>query len=96
MKNFLALALAASFLTFGGQAFAAEIDMSQLKCSAVAGMPAARKTAIGMWMSGYVHGKAGDTMVDAKAIRDNAKALVEYCGKNRDSTVMSGMEQIAK
>lgn len=96
MKNVLALALTASFLTLGHQAMAAEIDMSKLKCSAVSDMPAARKSAIAMWMSGYVHGRAGNPMVDTRAIRENAKRLGDYCSKNADSTVMGAIEQIRK
>jgi len=96
MKRYLPIALAAASIGLAGQAIAAEVDMSKLTCQQVAGMPAAKTIGVAMWMNGYVHGKAGNAMVDNDKAHANAEKLADYCKANPDATLASAIETLAK
>ena len=96
MKHYIAIALAAAGIAFAGQAMAAEVDMSKLTCKEVAAMPAGRIVVVSVWMNGYVHGKAGNAMVDSDKAHANAEKLAEYCKANADSTVADAIEALSK
>ena len=48
--------------------------------------------AVAMWMNGYVHGKAGNSMVDGDKAEANAAKVAAYCKKNPDATLTSAIE----
>ena len=75
---------------------AEEIDMSKLTCKEVTAMSAAKIIAVAMWVNGYVHGKAGNAMVDTDKADANAGKIADYCKKNADATVASALEAVAK
>ena len=59
---------------------AAEADISKATCKEVGVLRAAKTSiAIAMWTNGYVHGKAGNAMVDTDAAHANAEKIAEYC-----------------
>lgn len=75
---------------------AKEIDVSKLTCKEVGAMPPARIAAVAMWMSGYLHGKAGNTMIDSEKSHANAEKIAGYCKSNSSATLASAVEAVFK
>ena len=96
MKRYFPIALAVATLGFTGTALAAEVDMSKITCKEAGALPAAKTIGVAMWVNGYVHGKAGNAMVDGDKAHANAEKLAEYCKANPDSTVADAIEALAK
>ena len=96
MKRYFPIALAVAIIGLTGHAMAEEVDMSKLTCKEVATMSAAKTIGIAMWMNGYVHGKAGNTMLDSDTAEANAAKVVAYCKQNPDATLASAIEAVAK
>ena len=96
MKLCFPIALAASTIVLAGQVMAAEVDMSKLTCKEVGAMPAAQTIGVAMWVNGYVHGKAGNAMVDSEQAHANAAKVAAACKKNPDATVADVIEALAK
>lgn len=96
MKRDFPMALAVATIGLTGHAIAAEVDMAKLTCEEVATMSAAKTVGIAMWMNGYVHGKAGNTMLDSDTAEANAAKVVAYCKQNPDATLASAIEAVAK
>jgi acid stress chaperone HdeB len=96
MKRFLVFAMAASSIMFAGQVFAAEVDMSKVTCKEVGAMPAAKTIGVAMWVNGYVHGKAGNAMVDSDQAHANAEKIADYCKANPASTLTDAIAAVAK
>ena len=96
MKRYLPLAVAVASIVSAGQVMAAEMDMSKVTCKEAGALPAAKTIGVAMWVNGYVHGKAGNPMVDGDKAHANAEKIVGYCKKNADATVASAIEALAK
>ena len=96
MKRYFPIALAAASIALAGQAMAAELDMSKLTCKEVGAMPAAKTIGVAMWVNGYVHGKAGNAMVDGDKAQANAEKIADYCKSNPDATLASAIEAVGK
>jgi len=96
MKRIFSIALAASSLIFAGQVLAAETDMSKVTCKEVGALPAARTIGVAMWVNGYVHGKAGNAMVDSDQAHANAEKIADYCKANPDTPLTDAIAAVAK
>ena len=96
MRRLFSIALAAASICLAGQAMAAEVDMSKLTCKQVGAMSPAKTMGVAMWVNGYVHGKAGNAMVDGDKAHANAEKIADYCKNNADSTLTSAIETVAK
>jgi len=96
MKCHFAIALAVSTIGLSDNAMTAERDMLKLTCKEIADMPGAKPMAVAMWVSGYVHGKAGNPMMDGDKAHANAEKVAAYCKENPDATVASALEALAK
>jgi acid stress chaperone HdeB len=96
MKRYFAIALAASSIMFAGPVWAAEVDMSKATCKEVGALPAAKTIGVAMWVNGYVHGKAGNAMVDSDAAHANAEKIADYCKANPDTTLTDAIAAVAK
>ena len=96
MKRYFLIALAVATIGLTGQAMSADVDMSKVTCKEVGAMPAAKTLGVAMWVNGYVHGKAGNPMVDGDKAHANAEKIAEYCKANPDATVASAIEALAK
>ena len=89
--------LAALILTFAlepppvAQAQVA-LDVSKLTCGQLTGYKIATSEKIAMWLSGYHHGKSGDTSLDAHQLTGNARKLRSYCARNSQALVMDAVE----
>ena len=96
MKSYLPIALVVAIMGLNGPVFAAEMDMSKITCKEAGALPAAKTIGVAMWVNGYVHGKAGNPMVDGDKAHANAEKLAEYCKANPDATVADAIEALAK
>ena len=96
MKNYFSIASVVAISGLAGQVIAAEVDMSKLTCKDVGAMPAAKTIGVAMWVNGYVHGKAGNAMVDGDKAHANAEKIADYCKGNPDATLASAIEAVAK
>jgi acid stress chaperone HdeB len=96
MKRYFPIALTAASIVLAGQVMAAEVDMSKLTCKEVADMPGAKPVAVAMWFNGYVHGQAGNVMLDGDQALADAEKLADYCRSNPDATLFSAIEALAK
>src|SRR3954453_19464765 len=96
MKHLITIAFAAAAIGFAGQVIAAEVDMSKLTCKEAGALPAAKTIGVAIWVNGYVHGKAGNAMVDGDAAHANAEKIAAYCKANTNSTLVDAIAAIAK
>ena len=96
MKRYFPIALATASIVLAGQAMAKEVDMSKLTCKEVGAMPARKTIAVAMWMNGYVHGKAGNFMLDGDKAETDAAKVAAYCKKNQSATLASAIEAVSK
>ena len=96
MKPLFSIALAVAGMSLIGSALAAEVDMSKLTCKEVGAMSPAKTVGVAMWVNGYVHGKAGNAMIDGEKARANAEKVADYCKENPSSTVAKAIETLAK
>ena len=70
------------------------IDISKLTCGQLTGYKIATSEKITMWLSGYHHGKSGNTSLDAHELTGNAKKLRNYCTRNNQALVMDAVETV--
>ena len=96
MKQLFSIAVTAATIGLASQALSAEVDMSKLTCKEVGAMPAGKTIGIAMWMNGYVHGKAGNAIVDGDKAEANAAKIAAYCKENADATLASAIEAVSK
>jgi acid stress chaperone HdeB len=97
MKRHFPIVLAVACIGLACQAaMADEIDVSKLTCKDVIAMRPTKIASVAMWVSGYVHGKAGNAMVDTDKADANAGKIADYCKKNADATLASALEAVAK
>lgn len=96
MQRLIWIAISVAVLGLAGQASAAEVDMSKLTCKQVGDMQPARTVGVALWVNGYVHGKAGNPMVDSDKAQATAEKVVEYCKTKPESTLSSALEALAK
>ena len=96
MKRYFPIALAVAIIGLAGPTMAAEVDMSKITCKEAGALPAAKTIGVAMWVNGYVHGKAGNAMVDSDKAHANAEKLAEYCKANANSTVADAIEALSK
>ena len=96
MKRYFPIALAVAIIGLTGHAMAEEVDMSKLTCKEVIAMRPAKIARVAMWVNGYVHGKAGNAMVDGDKAEANAAKIAAYCKEHADDTVASAIEAVSK
>jgi len=96
MKRSFLIATAVASIGLAGPAMAAEVDMEKATCAEVGALPAAKTIGVAMWVNGYVHGKAGNAMVDSDAAHANAEKIADYCKANPGSTVVDAIAAVAK
>jgi acid stress chaperone HdeB len=49
---------------------------------------------IAIWVSGYFHGRRGETTIDTQDLLVNTAKMQEYCTKNPDVPLMQAVEKI--
>jgi acid stress chaperone HdeB len=70
------------------------LDVSKITCWQFATYKVTNPQFISVWVSGYFHGKAGDTMIDPPTVVANASKMQEYCTKNPDVPFMKAVETV--
>ena len=68
------------------------LDVSKLTCGKLLSYKFTTAEKIGAWVSGYHHGKRGNTSLDTHGLVDNAKKLRNYCIRNSQTLVMDAVE----
>ena len=82
----LALALAAS----APATAQVTLDVSKITCWQFATYKIANPNYIAVWVSGYFHGKVGDTTIDPPAVLANATKMQEYCTEESRRSLHAG------
>jgi acid stress chaperone HdeB len=72
------------------------LDVAKITCQQFATFKIASPQLIAVWVSGYYHGKQGDTVIDPVAVEANANKMTEYCIHNPDMLFMQAVETVLK
>jgi len=70
------------------------LDLSKVTCDQFIKYKVADPKLITIWLSGYFHGKRGDTTVDTQRLNSDADEVEKYCFKNPDAPLMPSVETI--
>ena len=96
MKCYLPIAVTVASIVSAGQVMATEMDMSKATCKEVGALSSAKIVAVALWANGYVHGKAGNPVIDSDKAQANAEKVADYCKSNPDSTLANAIQALAK
>ena len=96
MKKATILIVGLAFALTASSAVQAQvmIDLSKVTCDQFIKYKVADPKLITVWLSGYFHGKRGDTMVDTQRLNADADEVEKYCFKNPDAPLMPSVETI--
>jgi acid stress chaperone HdeB len=95
MKSVTAMMIALGLgLGFGEASAQVTLDVSKITCWQFATYKVTNPQYISIWVSGYYHGKAGDTTIDPPTVVANATKMQEYCTKNPDVPFMQAVETV--
>ena len=96
MKKATILIVGLAFALTASSAVQAQvmIDISKVTCDQFIKYKVADPKLITVWLSGYFHGKRGDTMVDTQRLNADADEVEKYCFKNPDAPLMPSVETI--
>jgi acid stress chaperone HdeB len=70
------------------------LDVAKITCEQLRSYRITRPENIAIWLSGYHHGKRGDTTLDTQRLVADAKKLQTYCGRNPQTSVMQAIETL--
>jgi acid stress chaperone HdeB len=70
------------------------LDVAKITCEQLRTYKITRPENIAIWLSGYYHGKRGDTTLETQSLVANARKLQTYCGRNPQTTVMQAVETL--
>jgi acid stress chaperone HdeB len=70
------------------------IDVSKITCDQYLGYKVTNPENIAIWLSGYYHGKRGDTTLDTQTLVEKAKKMRDYCRRNPQTMVMQAVETL--
>src|SRR5204863_6693380 len=70
------------------------LDASKITCNQYTGYKVTNPQNIAIWLSGYYHGKRGDTTLDTQGLIADAKKHRDYCFKNSQTPVMQAAEKL--
>ena len=91
MKSFSALSLTALIL-MTPLAYAQILDMEKVRCDELSRVYLEQYPFFDAWMSGYYHGKKGQTVVDARQFAANAQKVLQFCRANPSVFVMQAID----
>jgi acid stress chaperone HdeB len=96
MKKATILIVGLAFALTASSAVQAQvmIDLSKVTCDQFIKYKVADPKLITVWLSGYFHGKRGDTMVDTQRLNADADEVEKYCFKNPNAPLMPSVETI--
>jgi acid stress chaperone HdeB len=70
------------------------LDVSKVTCRQFLEYKITNPERFAIWLSGYYHGKRGDTIVDRPGFSGNYKRLREYCVQNPKSALMQAVDTL--
>src|SRR5215469_6033351 len=71
------------------------IDVSKITCNQLIDREVGEPRDIAIWLSGYYHGKRGETTVDKlKLLNKYVKEVRDYCFRNPQTSVMQAVETL--
>jgi acid stress chaperone HdeB len=70
------------------------VEVSKITCEEFASYKITDPEKIAIWLSGYYHGKQGNTSLDRVQLNKNTKKLEEYCLQNGEILVMQAFEKL--
>jgi acid stress chaperone HdeB len=97
MRSILSVALCACTLALAGSVPARSqvtLDVSKITCMQYIAYKVTNPKYLAVWISGFHHGKSGDTVIDMQTLVENAGKLEEYCGQNPDALMMQAAETV--
>jgi acid stress chaperone HdeB len=70
------------------------LDVSKITCEQFAGYKITTPENVAIWLSGYYHGKRGNTVVDMQKLLADTKTMERYCLQNPQTLVMNAVETV--
>ena len=70
------------------------VEVSKITCEEFASYKVTDPEKIAIWLSGYYHGKQGNTSLDRIQLNENTKKLEEYSLQNGEIPVMQAFEKL--
>ncbi len=70
------------------------LDVSKITCEQFWLRKVADPDKVALWVSGYINGKRGNTVIDTQQLEGNVRKLTEYCRENYQMTVMQAVETL--
>jgi acid stress chaperone HdeB len=70
------------------------LDVAKITCDQYTSHKITNPQNIAIWLSGYYHGKRGDTTLETQSLVANARKLQTYCGRNPQTLVMQAVETL--
>jgi acid stress chaperone HdeB len=70
------------------------LDVSKITCDQYTSHKVTNPQNIAIWLSGYYHGKRGDTTLETQTLITNAKKVRDYCFRNPQALVMQAVEAL--
>ena len=70
------------------------LDVSKITCEQFWLRKVADPDKVALWVSGYINGKRGNTVIDTQQLEGNVRKLTEYCRENYQMTVMQAVEAL--
>jgi len=70
------------------------LDVAKITCDQYTSHKITNPQNVAIWLSGYYHGKRGDTTLETQALIANAKKVRDYCFRNPQTLVMDAVEKL--
>jgi len=70
------------------------LDVAKITCDQYTSHKITNPQNIAIWLSGYYHGKRGDTTLETQTLIANAKKVRDYCFRNPKALVMDAVEKL--
>jgi acid stress chaperone HdeB len=70
------------------------IDLAKVTCNQWVGYKITNPQNIALWLSGFQHGRRGDTMVDTQRLNSDNEKLRDFCLVNPTVPVMEAAEKV--
>jgi hypothetical protein len=96
MKTIITIMIVVALAATASSSASAQVllDVSKITCWQFVTYKVINPRLIAIWVSGYHHGKRGDTVVDTQDLEAKADKVEEYCTKNPDVPMMEAVETV--
>ena len=72
------------------------VDVAKITCDQLTGFDVKDPRETAIWLSGYYHGKRGNTVLDIQGFQRDSRKLWDYCIRNPKISVMNAIETLLK